>query len=74
MTLSKYFFLALFLIATMAYSSKIPAQYESTAMGATVGIVAGAVLTGFAPLGMLGGVIVGGLIGDKMDTTAPAKH
>lgn len=69
MTISKYLFLTLFAIAAMAYSSRIPAKYESTAIGATVGAVAGALLTSCSPVAMLGGIAIGGFIGDKMETS-----
>lgn len=74
MTLSKYLFLSLFVIAITAYSSKIPAQYESATMGATVGAIAGAILTSCAPIAVLGGVIVGGFIGDGMKTSTEGKR
>lgn len=68
MTMSRYVMLALFLIGMLSYSSKLTSQYESATIGATVGGVAGAILTSGTPLGMVGGVVVGGWIGNKMQT------
>ena len=42
------------------------ARDESTAIGAGVGAVGGAVLTGGSPVGVIGGAAVGGLIGNQV--------
>lgn len=42
-------------------------QERSTAVGAGVGAVGGAVLTGGSALGTLGGAAVGGIIGHEVD-------
>jgi hypothetical protein len=73
MTISKYLFLTLIVIGSLTYSSKIPAQYESAAMGATIGAVAGAILTSCSPIGLLGGLTVGGLIGHRMESSAASN-
>jgi osmotically inducible lipoprotein OsmB len=39
---------------------------ENTAIGAGVGAVGGAVLTGGSPLGVVGGAAVGGVIGNQI--------
>lgn len=67
MTMSRYVMLALILVAILGYSPKITGNYESTTIGATIGGVAGAILSSGTPIGLVGGVIVGGWIGNKMD-------
>lgn len=42
-------------------------QGQNTAVGAGVGAVGGAVLTGGSTLGTLGGAAIGGVIGHEMD-------
>jgi osmotically inducible lipoprotein OsmB len=39
---------------------------KDTAIGAGVGAVGGAVLTGGSPLGVVGGAVVGGVIGNEV--------
>lgn len=39
---------------------------EDTAVGAGVGAVGGAVLTGGSPVGTVGGAVVGGVVGDQV--------
>jgi osmotically inducible lipoprotein OsmB len=41
---------------------------ENTAVGAGIGAVGGAVLTGGSPIGVVGGAAVGGLIGNQVPT------
>ena len=41
---------------------------ENTAVGAGIGAVGGAVLTGGSPVGVIGGAAVGGLIGNQVPT------
>ncbi|HLX80641.1 MAG TPA: glycine zipper 2TM domain-containing protein [Burkholderiales bacterium] len=41
-------------------------RQENTAVGAGVGAVGGAVLTGGSPLGTVGGAAIGGLIGHEV--------
>lgn len=69
MTLSRYFMLAVFVVAILSYSSKIEAQYQSATVGATVGAAAGLILSSGTPLGLIGGIVVGGWIGDQMEGT-----
>ncbi|MFM9917797.1 MAG: glycine zipper 2TM domain-containing protein [Rhizobacter sp.] len=40
---------------------------ENTAIGAGVGGVAGAVLTGGSTVGTVGGAVIGGVIGNQVD-------
>ena len=42
------------------------AREESTAIGAGIGAVGGAVLTGGSPIGVVGGAVVGGVIGNEV--------
>ncbi|WP_291010692.1 glycine zipper 2TM domain-containing protein [Hydrogenophaga sp.] len=44
------------------------AQDQNTAIGAGVGAVGGAVLTGGSTIGTVGGAAVGGLIGNQIET------
>lgn len=67
MTMSRYITLALVAIAIFAYTPKVSSNYETTTIGATVGGVAGAILSSGTPLGLVGGIVVGGWIGNKME-------
>lgn len=67
MTLSRYMMLAVFVMGVLSYSSKIEDQYQSTTVGATVGGAAGMILSSGTPLGLIGGIVVGGFIGNKME-------
>ena len=42
-------------------------QEKGTAIGAGVGAVSGAILSGGSPLGTLGGAAVGGVIGNQVE-------
>ena len=42
---------------------------QDTAVGAGVGAVGGAVLTGGSPIGTVGGAVVGGVIGNQVGKT-----
>lgn len=48
--------------------SNMSAQDKNTAVGAGVGAVGGAVLTGGSTIGTVGGAAVGGLIGNQIET------
>jgi len=41
-------------------------QQQNTAIGAGVGAVGGAILTGGSPIGTVGGAVVGGVIGHEV--------
>jgi osmotically inducible lipoprotein OsmB len=55
------------LLLGMAACSGMSTRDKNTAVGAGVGGVAGAVLTGGSTVGTVGGAAVGGLIGNKID-------
>jgi osmotically inducible lipoprotein OsmB len=42
------------------------ARQENTAVGAGVGAVGGAILTGGSPIGTVGGAAIGGVIGNQI--------
>ena len=67
MTLSRYLMLAVFVMGVLSYSSKMDGQYQSATVGATVGGAAGMILSSGTPLGLIGGIVVGGFIGNKME-------
>jgi osmotically inducible lipoprotein OsmB len=46
--------------------SDMSTRNKDTAIGAGVGAVGGAVLTGGSPLGVVGGAVVGGVIGNEV--------
>lgn len=46
--------------------ANMSARDKNTAVGAGVGAVGGAVLTGGSPLGTVGGAVVGGVIGNQI--------
>lgn len=58
---------ALALVALTGCSS-MSAKDKNTAVGAGIGGVAGAVLTGGSALGTVGGAAVGGVIGNQINT------
>jgi osmotically inducible lipoprotein OsmB len=47
--------------------SGMSARDQNTAVGAGIGGVAGAVLTGGSAVGTVGGAVVGGVIGNQID-------
>lgn len=59
---------ALVLAAGLGACSNMSRQDQNTAVGAGVGAVGGAVLTGGGTIGTLGGAAIGGLIGNQIDT------
>ena len=48
-------------------------QDQNTAVGAGLGGVAGAVLTDGSPIGTVGGAVVGGVIGNQVNTNDNRK-
>jgi osmotically inducible lipoprotein OsmB len=58
--------LAAVVLLTLAGCGGMSAREESTAIGAGVGALGGAVLTGGSTAGTLGGAAVGGLIGNQI--------
>jgi len=53
-------------MATLSGCANMSAQQKNTAVGAAVGGVAGALLTGGASVATVGGAIVGGVIGNQV--------
>jgi osmotically inducible lipoprotein OsmB len=58
--------IAVTLVMTLAGCSGMSEQDKSTAVGAGVGAVGGAVLTGGSAAGTVGGAAVGGVIGHEV--------
>ncbi|MGV8894629.1 MAG: glycine zipper 2TM domain-containing protein [Burkholderiaceae bacterium] len=52
---------------TLAGCSGMSQRDQNTAVGAGVGAVGGAVLTGGSAIGTVGGAAVGGIIGNQVD-------
>jgi osmotically inducible lipoprotein OsmB len=59
-------FVAATLILSLSGCSNMSTRDKNTAIGAGVGAVAGAVLTGGSSLGTVGGAAVGGIIGNQI--------
>ena len=57
------------LLLGVAGCSGMSTQGQNTTVGAGVGAVGGAVLTGGSPVGTVGGAVVGGVIGHEVDKT-----
>jgi osmotically inducible lipoprotein OsmB len=55
------------LVMALSSCSGMSARDKSTAVGAGIGGVAGAVLTGGGVLGTVGGAAVGGIIGNQIE-------
>lgn len=51
---------------TLAGCANMTHQQKNTAIGATLGGIAGSVLTNGSPVGTVGGAVVGGVIGNKV--------
>ncbi|PKO44713.1 MAG: prenyltransferase [Betaproteobacteria bacterium HGW-Betaproteobacteria-3] len=60
--------LAIVVTLSLGACAGMSAQDQNTAVGAGVGAVGGAVLTGGSTLGTLGGAAIGGVIGNQVDT------
>jgi osmotically inducible lipoprotein OsmB len=58
--------IVLSLALTMTACGSMSTRDKSTAVGAGIGAVAGAVLTGGSALGTVGGAAVGGVIGNQV--------
>lgn len=58
--------LALAVLLSLGACSEMSARDRSTAIGAGVGAVGGAVLTGGSAVGTVGGAAVGGVIGHEV--------
>lgn len=69
MTSNKYLFIPTITFITLISlggCSGMSEQGESTAVGAGIGAVGGAVLTGGSALGTIGGAAVGGVVGHEV--------
>ena len=57
---------AIVMVLGLTACSGMTQREQNTAIGAGVGAVGGAVLTGGSPLGVVGGAAVGGVIGNQV--------
>jgi hypothetical protein len=73
MAISKYLMIAFIIIAAIFSMSRLPKTYEAATIGATVGGITGVMLASSTPLGLLGGVMVGGWIGDQLEDSTSKK-
>ena len=55
------------LLLSLAACSNMSQRDQNTAVGAGIGGVAGAILTDGSAVGTVGGAVVGGVIGDKVE-------
>jgi osmotically inducible lipoprotein OsmB len=58
--------LAVAMLIGLSGCSGMSRRDQNTAIGAGVGAVSGAVLTGGSPIGTVGGAVVGGVIGNQV--------
>jgi osmotically inducible lipoprotein OsmB len=63
---TRYIFLPALMIALLSGCSGMSAQGKDTAVGAGIGAIGGAILTGGSALGTVGGAAVGGVIGHEV--------
>lgn len=61
-----HFSFILIVVSALSACSSMSQQGQNTAVGAGVGAVGGAVLTGGSVLGTVGGAAVGGIIGHEV--------
>ena len=62
----KHYLLPIIVISLLSACSGMSEQGKNTAIGAGIGAVGGAVLTGGSTLGTLGGAAVGGVVGHEV--------
>jgi osmotically inducible lipoprotein OsmB len=62
----KHYLLPIIAISLLSACSGMSEQGKNTAIGAGIGAVGGAVLTGGSALGTLGGAAVGGVVGHEV--------
>ena len=67
-----YSFLCIAFLGLSACSN-MSTRDKNTAIGAGIGAVGGAVLTGGSALGTVGGAAVGGVIGNQINTNTKTK-
>ena len=58
--------ICLAVLLSVGACSGMSTREQNTAIGAGVGAVGGAVLTGGSPVGTVGGAVVGGVIGNQV--------
>jgi osmotically inducible lipoprotein OsmB len=58
--------ICLAMLLSLGACSGMSAREQNTAVGAGIGAVGGAVLTGGSPVGTVGGAVVGGVIGNQV--------
>lgn len=63
---SKGILVAMVTLLALSACSNMTAQQKNTSIGAAVGGVAGAILTGGSSIGTVGGAVVGGVIGNQV--------
>lgn len=66
--------LTIAILISLSGCNNMSARDKNTAIGATVGGVAGSVLTGGDALGTVGGAVVGGVIGNQVETGPDSRH
>ena len=66
MSTSRGFALGMAMVISLAGCAGMSKQDKSTAVGAGIGAVGGAVLTGGSAVGTVGGAAVGGVIGHEI--------
>lgn len=59
-------FVSLGLVIALSGCSGMSRQGQDTAVGAGVGAIGGAILTGGSALGTVGGAVVGGVVGNQV--------
>ena len=64
---STQYFSILIILSALSACSGMSSQDKSTAIGAGIGAVGGAVLTGGSALGTVGGAVVGGVVGHEVN-------
>ncbi|MDO8693115.1 MAG: glycine zipper 2TM domain-containing protein [Sheuella sp.] len=62
----KHYLLPIIALSLLSACSGMSEQGKNTAIGAGIGAVGGAVLTGGSTLGTLGGAAVGGVVGHEV--------
>lgn len=63
---TRHIFLPVLMIALLSGCSGMSTQGKNTAVGAGIGAIGGAILTGGSALGTVGGAAVGGVIGNQV--------
>jgi osmotically inducible lipoprotein OsmB len=72
-TMQKISILGSIFFLSLVGCSGLSTQEKNTAIGAGVGAVGGAIITGGSTAGTVGGAAVGGIIGHEIDKDKPKK-